>query len=62
MIRICDDIKRNTLVPVMIFRDGVTVHVLDGDGQTLRLLALSKESSASGMRAIKVPYPSDGST
>lgn len=56
-----DDINKKTIETVAIFITDCDVHILDADQQTERLVQLAKGSSATRMKAVRIPYPSEPS-
>lgn len=60
--RLCLAIQQQDLEFVPIFIDEYTVYILDAHHQHERIIQLAKSSSATNMKAIRLPYPSEPPT
>jgi hypothetical protein len=56
--KVVREINKGALVMMPIYVEDNIVHVLDADQQSRRLADLARSSSATRMKAIRLPYPS----
>ena len=57
--RMVREIETGGLQMAPIFIRDNEVQVVDGDHQAMRIAALAKESSATHLKAVRLPYPTE---